>query len=80
MLLLLEPECAHQHIDVRAFLDPQLRVQGVRVQIQQVLITFVENAIDAMAGVSQRRRELRIRSECRALRGHRQGGGAPTIA
>jgi len=50
----LEPECARQHIDVRAFLDPQLRVQGVRLQIQQVLITLVENAIDAMAGVSQR--------------------------
>jgi PAS domain S-box-containing protein len=36
------------------------RVQGDRVQCQQVLLNLIVNAIEAMSGIGQRRRELTI--------------------
>ena len=38
-------------------------VTGDRIQLQQVILNFFRNAIDAMAGVNDRRRELVIRTE-----------------
>ena len=37
-------------------------IQGDRVQLQQVILNLVVNGIEAMAGASERSRELRIRS------------------
>src|SRR4029077_13377950 len=36
------------------------RVQGDRVQCQQVLLNLIVNAVEAMSGIGQRRRELTI--------------------
>jgi len=44
-------------------------VQGVRVQLQQVILNLIVNAIEAMSGVSEGARELWINTELNASNG-----------
>jgi signal transduction histidine kinase len=51
-------------VTVRTQLAPCLpRIYGDRVQLQQVMLNLIVNAIQAMSGVSQERRDLLISSE-----------------
>ena len=62
----------HQNVRLRMDLDPAARVAGInRIQIQQVLINLVRNAIEAMA--ESERRELTVTTRAR-------GDGAVEVA
>jgi C4-dicarboxylate-specific signal transduction histidine kinase len=51
-------------VTMRTQLAPCLpRIYGDRVQLQQVMLNLIVNAIQAMSGVSQDRRDLLISSE-----------------
>jgi signal transduction histidine kinase len=60
---LTQPECLRQgvalHVEVAADLPP---VVGDRVQVQQVLLNLVLNALGALATVTERPREVWIRA------------------
>jgi PAS domain S-box-containing protein len=61
---LLRPEVRRHDVSLRLDLAPTLRpVYGDRVQLQQVLINLVMNGMEAMATISDRPRELVIRSQ-----------------
>jgi C4-dicarboxylate-specific signal transduction histidine kinase len=63
VLVLLRNEAARNHVQVRLDLAAGLpRVLGDRVQLQQVLINLVLNAIDAMRAVNHRPRDLDIKT------------------
>ena len=63
---LVRREALAQGASLRLELAPALPVvPGDRVQLQQVLINLVINAIQAMASVTDRPRDLRIRSQQR---------------
>ena len=73
VLALAEHELRRQDIVLRTELDRTLpRVAGDRVQLQQVLLNLIVNAIEAMSGVHDRPRELTIVS--RQERRERRGG------
>jgi PAS domain S-box-containing protein len=60
---LVQREIANQRVVLRLDLAPELpEVLGDRVQLQQVIINLMVNAIHAMAGVNGRARELLVRS------------------
>jgi len=62
-LHLLQRELLRQRVSLRLDLAPMLpEVLGDRVQLQQVVINLVMNGIESMAQVSERSRELIIRS------------------
>ncbi len=62
-LELVQSELHRKAIEVSLQLDPQLRpIQGERIQLQQVFLNLVINAIEAMATVADRRRLLHIKS------------------
>jgi C4-dicarboxylate-specific signal transduction histidine kinase len=64
VLVLARGELQNQDVLVRADLLATLpRLRGDRVQLQQVLLNLVTNAIQAMAGVTDRPRVLTIRSQ-----------------
>jgi len=66
VLLLVERELAEQRVALRLDLEPSPRsVLGDRVQLQQVIINLVMNAIQAMSAVTDRPRVLSIRSRSR---------------
>jgi signal transduction histidine kinase len=44
-------------------------IQGDRIQLQQVILNLIVNAIEAMSGVSEGARELRISTEINASNG-----------
>ena len=71
VLALAEHELRGQDIVLRTELDGTLpRVAGDRVQLQQVLLNLIVNAIEAMSGVHDRPRELTIvsrRSDANAV-------------
>jgi PAS domain S-box-containing protein len=61
---LIGPELHRHQVSLRLDLTPSLpHVLGDRVQLQQVLINFVMNGIEAMTSIDDRARELRIRSQ-----------------
>jgi len=61
VLALAEHEMGTQEIVLRTELDPTLPpVAGDRVQLQQVLLNLILNALEAMSGVHDRPRELTI--------------------
>jgi len=63
VLAIVNPEARQHGIAVRTELAAGLPpVQGDRVQLQQVIVNLAVNGIEAMKGVADRRRELRIRS------------------
>jgi len=63
VLPLIRAELLGHHVSLRLELAPELpSVLGDRVQLQQVLINLVMNAIEAMTSVEDRPRELTIRS------------------
>jgi two-component system, sensor histidine kinase and response regulator len=59
---LIRSELARNRISLRADLTADLRVRGDRVQLQQVLINLIMNSIDAMRSLTDRPRELLIKS------------------
>jgi C4-dicarboxylate-specific signal transduction histidine kinase len=63
-LLLLRRELARRGISLQLDLAPGLpQIVGDRIQLQQVFLNLVMNAIEAMVKVFDRPRELRIRSD-----------------
>jgi C4-dicarboxylate-specific signal transduction histidine kinase len=71
---LVQREIANQRVVLRLDLAPELpQVLGDRVQLQQVIINLLINAIQAMAGINGRDRELTVRSS-------RDAAGAVVVA
>ena len=63
-IVLVQRELSSQLISLRTELAPALpMILGDRVQLQQVIINLVMNGIEAMQPVTDRRRELVIRSD-----------------
>jgi PAS domain S-box-containing protein len=64
VVLLIGSEVRSHEVSLRIDLAPALPpVLADRIQLQQVLINFVSNGIEAMAAVDSRSRELLIRSQ-----------------
>src|SRR5262249_26874893 len=64
VLALVSDEAKRQRVIVRAqFADSLPPVAGDRVQLQQVVLNLVMNAIEAMSSVSERPRELVITTQ-----------------
>ncbi len=63
-MALVHRELAEHAVSLRLELPSALpQISGDRIQLQQVLINLVMNGIEAMDGVSDRPRELAVRSE-----------------
>ncbi|MGF6771735.1 PAS domain S-box-containing protein [Paraburkholderia sp. GAS199] len=61
---LLRRELEGQRVEVDArYLAPPPQICGDRVQLQQVLINLMMNAIQAMSGVADRARRLRVQTQ-----------------
>jgi PAS domain S-box-containing protein len=61
VIALTRTEAANNGVSVRTRLAEGLpRVQGDRVQLQQVMLNLIVNAIQAMSGIGERARELQI--------------------
>jgi len=70
VVMLTSQEAATKGVTIRTDLAPNMpRVSGDRVQLQQVVLNLVLNGIEAMAPVTDRRRELFIRSSQPAANG-----------
>ena len=64
VLGLLEGDLRNQQVSLRIELEEQpIQVLGDLVQLQQVILNLITNAIDAMGSVTERPRVLRVRSE-----------------
>ena len=72
-LEMMQGELARRKVEVSTQLDPELpAIHGERIQLQQVFLNLTLNAIEAMATVGTRPRQLLIRSA-------RQGGDVAGI-
>jgi PAS domain S-box-containing protein len=61
VIALTRTEAANNSVSVRArFAEGLPRVEGDRVQLQQVMLNLIVNAIQAMGGIGERARELQI--------------------
>jgi PAS domain S-box-containing protein len=61
VIALIRTEAANNSVSVRTqFAEGLPRVQGDRVQLQQVMLNLIVNAIQAMSGIGERTRELQI--------------------
>ena len=61
VIALTRAEAANNSVSVRTqFSEGLPRVQGDRVQLQQVMLNLIVNAIQAMSGIGERARELQI--------------------
>src|SRR5262249_53558377 len=63
VLALLQDELRNQRVSLRSELEAQpVQVLGDHVQLQQVILNLMTNAIDAMGSITERPRVLRVRS------------------
>jgi C4-dicarboxylate-specific signal transduction histidine kinase len=63
IIVFVRDEAHRRHVSIRAELFPSLpKVQGDRVQLQQVVLNLVMNGLDAMAETSDRAKELLVRT------------------
>jgi signal transduction histidine kinase len=61
VIALTRAEAANNNVSVRTqFAEGLPRVQGDRVQLQQVMLNLIVNAIQAMSGIGEGARELQI--------------------
>ena len=71
LLAVIRAELQARQVSLQLQLSEDIpRIRGDKVQLQQVMLNLVMNAIDAMVGVTYRRRVLTIKSQSR------QDGGA----
>ena len=64
VLGLMQGALQNQRVSLQSQLEAQpIQVLGDRVQLQQVILNLITNAIDAMGSVTERPRVLRVRSE-----------------
>ena len=64
VLTFVRADLRHHGITVRPRLAEDLpRISGVRIQLQQVLLNLVANAVESMASVEHRARVLTVRSQ-----------------
>jgi C4-dicarboxylate-specific signal transduction histidine kinase len=69
VLALVHVELENQHVSLRVELHPELpRVMADRVQLQQVLINLIMNAVEAMSSVENGERSLLVKSELNGTR------------
>ena len=67
MVVLTRSEVLRHGISLQTELAPGLpMVEGDRTQLQQVILNLILNAIEAMSGIDEGRRELRITTETEA--------------
>lgn len=60
---LLQGEATSQHVSIRTNLAADLpRILGDRIQLQQVMLNLMMNGMDAMAGITDRPKELLVKS------------------
>ena len=72
MVVLTRSEVVRHGISLQTELGPGLpMVEGDRTQLQQVILNLVLNAIEAMGGIGEATRELRITTETEAAGGVR---------
>ena len=64
VMTFVRADLRHHGITVKAELDEDLpRMSGVRIQLQQVLLNLIANAVESMASVEHRARVLTVRSQ-----------------
>ena len=64
VMTFVRADLRHHGITVRVELAEDLpRIEGVRIQLQQVLLNLIANAVESMASVEHRARVLTVRSQ-----------------